>query len=296
MSALVFFGALEIGLIYGLVGIGVLLTFRLLNFPDLTVEGSFPLGSAVTATWIVSGGSPWFALVMGFVAGAISGLLTAFLSVRFKILHILAGILTMIALFSINIRIMGKPNISLLGEETIITPLRELEVAIYLLRPALMFVLVFVCSLVISRFLLSDAGLALRATGANPRMIRANGGDSRLYIYIGLALSNALVALSGGLFTQSVGFADVTSGVGTIVVGLASVILGETIFQARSIWIIIFAAVLGSIIYRLAIGLALSYGVFGLNASDLNLVTAALVTLAMLAPELRASLARRKAT
>lgn len=294
MSALAFFGAIEIGLVYGLVGIGVLLTFRYLDFPDLTVEGSFPLGGAATAMWIISGGSPWTALAVGFFAGALSGLLTALLSVRFRILHILAGILTMIALFSINIRIMGKPNVSLLGEETIITPLRDMDYALYLLRPALLLAVVAVVVVLVSRFLLSDAGLTMRATGANPKMVRANGGNSKVFIYLGLALSNALVALAGGLFTQSSGFADVTSGVGTIVVGLAAVILGETLFRTRSIWIIVTAAVLGSIIYRLVIAFALSRGIFGLQASDLNLVTAALVTFAMLAPNLKASLKRQK--
>lgn len=295
MSALAFFGAVELGLVYGLVGVGVLLTFRHLSFPDLTVEGSFPLGGAVTATWIVAGGSPWTALALGFSAGALSGLVTSVLSVRFRILHILAGILTMIALFSVNIRVMGKPNVSLLGEETIITPLRDMDAPLYLLRPALMLALVAVSVALLARFLLSDAGLALRATGSNPRMVRANGGDSGMYVHLGLALSNALVALAGGLFTQSSGFADVTSGVGTIVVGLAAVILGETLFRSRSIWVMVAAAVVGSIIYRLAIAFALSRGVFGLQASDLNLVTAALVTFAMLAPGIRARYLRRKA-
>ena len=292
MSALAFFGAIELGLIYGLVGVGVLLTFRNLDFPDLTVEGSFPLGGAVTATWIVMGGSPWLALAMGFIAGALSGLLTALLAVKFKILHILAGILTMIALFSINIRVMGRPNASLLGETTIITFLRDLDVTLYLARPALMLAIIAVCVFLVSRFLLSDVGLAMRATGSNAKMVRANGGNSKGYVYLGLALSNALVALAGGLFSQSSGFADVTSGVGTIVVGLAAVILGETLIRARSIWIIVSAAVIGSIIYRLVIALALSHGIFGLQASDLNLVTAALVTIAMLSPSIRASYAR----
>ena len=288
MSSLAFFGAIEIGLIYGLVGLGVLLTFRFLNFPDLSVEGSFPLGGAVAASWIVTGGSPWTALVLALLAGGLSGLVTALLSVRFGILHILAGILTMIALFSINIRIMGRPNVALLGEDTIITPLRDWQMDLYLARPILMLAFALLSIVLISRFLLSDIGLAMRVTGSNARMVRANGGNSDAYIYFGLALSNALVALAGGLFSQTSGFADVTSGVGTIVVGLAAVVLGETLFRSRSIWIKVAAAIVGSIVYRLFIAFALSFGLFGLQASDLNLVTAILVTVAMLAPRLRA--------
>ena len=287
MSPIAFFGALELGLIYGFVGIGVLLTFRFLNFPDLTVEGSLPLGSAVAAVWIVMGGNPWIALIMAVIAGGISGLVTAVLALRFGILHILASILTMIALFSINIRIMGRPNIALLGEDTIITPLRDLDLSLYISRPTLMLIIVLVLSAILIWYLLTDSGLALRATGNNPKMIRANGGNSNFYIYVGLAVSNAFVALAGALFSQSNGFADVTSGVGTIVVGLAAVILGEAIFRTRSIWLIVTAVIIGSILYRLIIALALSFGIFGLQASDLNLVTAILVVVAMLTPKMR---------
>lgn len=287
MSAFAFFGALELGLIYGLVGLGVLLTFRYLEFPDLTVEGSFPLGGAVTAAWIVAGGDPWTGLLLALAAGALSGLFTAMLTVRFGILHILAGILTMIALFSVNIRIMGRPNIALLGEILIITPLRDTDLALYVSRPLLMLVIVAIIAAALIRYLLSDAGLALRATGGNARMVRLYGGNSNFYVYVGLALSNALVALAGALFSQLSGFADVTGGVGTIVVGLAAVILGESILRSKSIWIAVGATLLGSIIYRLFIALALSFNLFGLKPSDLNLVTALLVIFAMLAPQLR---------
>lgn len=287
MSAIALFGALEIGLIYGLVGLGVLLTFRHLDFPDLTVEGSFPLGSAVTAAWIVSGGDPWTALLLAVIAGAFAGLFTAWLSIKLGILHILAGILTMIALFSINIRVMGRPNTALFSETTIITPLRDMDISLYMARPALMALIVVICILLLGRYLLSDAGLALRATGGNSRMVRAYGGSSNLYVYIGLAISNGIVALAGALFAQASGFADITSGVGTIVVGLAAVILGEAILRSRTIWVVICAAVLGSLVYRIAISFALAADLFGLKASDLNLVTTILVIVAMMAPRLR---------
>ena len=293
MSTIALFGAIEIGLIYGLVGIGVLLTFRYLSFPDLTVEGSFPLGAAVAAAWIVTGGDPWTALLLAFTAGVVSGIVTAGLSLRFGILHILASILTMIALFSINIRIMGRPNISLLGETTMLTGFAEWGLPLYQMRPLLMLVICAACIAIVTFFLLTDAGLALRATGQNARMVRSLGSNSDTFIYIGLGLSNGLVGLGGALFAQTSGFADVTSGVGTIVVGLAAVILGETLLRSRSIWIAIIATVIGSIIYRVVIALALSFGIFGLQASDLNLVTAVLVTGALLAPAARRQLIRK---
>ena len=293
MSAVAFFGALEIGLIYGVVALGVYLTFRSLDFPDLTVEGTFPMGGAVAAAGIVSGMDPWSATVLAFAVGGSAGLVTAFLAVKCGVLHLLAGILVMFAAFSVNIRIMGRPNISLLGEDTVFTPLDNLALDSIYARPLLCGVMALILLALMTRFLLSEFGLATRATGANARMTRAQGGSPGFYVFCGLALSNGLVALGGALFAQSGGFADVTSGVGTIVVGLAAVILGETLFRSRRIWVILLSCVLGSVIYRLAVALALSSGVFGLRASDLNLVTAALVALALVAPKLRALILRR---
>ena len=293
MSAVAFFGALEIGLIYGVVALGVYLTFRSLDFPDLTVEGTFPMGGAVVAAGIVAGMDPWSATVFAFAVGAAAGIVTAFLSVKCGILHLLAGILVMFAAFSVNIRIMGRPNISLLGEETIFSPLEDSALDIVHARPLLCGLIALLLLALLTRFLLSEFGLATRATGANPQMTRAQGGSPGFYVFCGLALSNGLVALGGALFAQSGGFADVTSGVGTIVVGLAAVILGETLFRSRRIWILLLSCVLGSVIYRLAVALALSSGVFGLRASDLNLVTAALVALALIAPRMRALIAER---
>ncbi len=295
MSSFAFFGALEYGLIYGLVGLGVFITFRLLEFPDLTVEGSFPLGAAVAASWIVSGGDPWSGLALGALAGAVAGLATAFLAVRCGIIHIVASILTMIALFSINIRIMGRPNIALLGVDTIMDFFPGSGEEIFL-RTAACAAVVVPCAALLIRFLLSDAGLAFRATGANPRMMRTLGVDTRIHIYGGLALSNALVGLAGGLFAQIAGFADVTSGVGTIVFGLAAVILGEALAPGRSMLVLVCACIIGSLAYRLFVAFALSAGVFGLQASDLNLVTAALVAVALMAPRLRRMRLRTRKT
>lgn len=287
MSQIAFWGAVELGLVYAFVGMGVYLAFRVLDFPDLTVDGSFPLGAAVTAVLIITGVNPWLAALVAMVAGAIAGLVTAVLNVRFRILHLLASILTMIALFSVNLRVMGRPNVALINADTMLSPFFGLGLSDYLVRPLFVGVLVLIALLVVWRFLESDTGLAMRATGANPRMARAQGVDTSRQIYFGMALSNALVALAGALFAQTNGFADVTSGVGTIVVGLAAVIIGETLLGSRGILIALVGCVLGSILYRIAIQLALSSDVLGLQASDLNLVTAVLVTIALVLPRLR---------
>lgn len=284
MSTIAFFGAIEIGLVYGLVALGVFLSFRVLNFPDLTVDGSFPLGAAVTATLIVGGVDPFLATAAAVLAGAMAGLVTAFLNVRFNILHLLASILTMIALFSVNIRIMGRPNVAIINDETILTPLLGLGLAGYIVNPLVAGMVVLIAVGLLARFLTSDFGLAMRATGANPRMARAQGVPTAVHIYSGMALSNGLVALAGALFAQTNGFADVTSGVGTIVVGLAAVILGETLLRTRILLLALIACIIGSVLYRIAVGLALNADFLGLQASDLNLVTAVLVALALILP------------
>ncbi|HDY7999221.1 TPA: ABC transporter permease [Vibrio vulnificus] len=293
MSAFAFFGALEIGLLYGLVALGVYLTFRVLDFPDLSVDGSFPMGAAVAATAIVAGVNPWLATGMAILAGAMTGWVTAFLAVRCGILHLLASILTMIAAFSINIRIMGRPNLALLGEETILTPFESLGDPMFI-RPLVVGILVLISSWLVVRLLNSDFGLGLRATGVNARMVRAQGGSTSFYTYFGLALSNGFVGFAGALFAQTNSFADVTSGVGTIVVGLAAVILGQTLIPGRKIWVAVVAVIVGSVLYRLAVAFALSSGIFGLQASDLNLVTAVLVAIALIAPKLKGNMAIKK--
>ena len=287
MSQIAFWGAVELGLVFAFVAIGVYLAFRVLDFPDLTVDGSFPLGAAVAAVLIIAGLNAWVASAVAMVAGSVAGLVTAMLNVRFKILNLLASILTMIALFSVNLRVMGKPNVALLNQETMLTPFYGQGIPEYLVRPLFVFLLVAVVVFLVWRFLESDAGLAMRATGANARMARAQGVQTDSQIYLGIALSNALVALGGALFAQTNGFADVTSGVGTIVVGLAAVIIGETLFGKRGLLMALIGCILGSIAYRLAIQLALSSDVLGLKASDLNFVTAVLVAVALVLPRLR---------
>lgn len=287
MNLVAFVGAIEIGLVFGLVALGVFLSFRVLNFPDLTVDGSFPLGAAVTATLIVNSADPYLATAIAIIAGALAGLLTAFLNLRFGILHLLASILTMIALYSINLRIMGRPNVAILNEPTVLSPFQGLGLANMYVKPLFAGVVVVAAAVLLARFLLSDYGLAMRATGANPRMARAQGVDTTRTTYVGMAISNGLVALAGALFAQINGFADVTMGTGTIVVGLAAVIVGEAIFGSRSLIAWIVGCIAGSIIYRVAVAIALNAGFLGLNASDLNLVTAVLVAVALILPGAR---------
>lgn len=287
MSAIAFFGALELGLVYAFVGLGVFLAFRVLDFPDLTVDGSLPLGAGVAAVAILASIDPWIATLMAAVAGSCAGLVTATLNQRFRILHLLASILTMIALFSVNLRIMGRPNVAILNQATIVTPFYDLGLQSYIVRPLFLAVLVAAGVILIGLFLTSEFGLAMRATGANPRMARAQGINTGFQVYVGMALSNALVAVAGALFAQTNGFADVTAGVGTIVIGLAAVIIGQTLFRFGGIWVALIGCVVGSIVYRVAIQFALAADFLGLKASDLNLVTAVLVALALILPRLR---------
>ena len=269
--------------------LGVLLSFRVLDFPDLTVDGSFPLGAAVAATANVGDLDPFLATGLAVLAGALAGLVTAVLNVRFRILHLLASILVMIALYSINLRIMGRPNVALLTEPTVLTPFEAFLPALWL-RPLLALAVVALVAALLSRFLLSEAGLAMRAVGVNPRMAEAQGVRVGTTTLLGMALSNALVALAGALFAQMNGFADVTIGTGTIVVGLASVIVGETVLPLRGVVGAVLGCVVGSVLYRLAVALALEADVLGLQASDLNLITALLVGTALVLPATRSRL------
>jgi putative ABC transport system permease protein len=295
LSTVAFLGAVELGLIYGLVAIGVYLSFRVLNFPDLTVDGSFPLGAAVVAAAITGGLGPWLGTALAVAAGALAGLVTALLNVRFKILHLLASILTMIALYSINIRVMGRPNVALLGEATVLTPFEGLGLPSMWLRPLLLLIVVALVTALLVRFLGSEIGLAMRATGVNPRMAEAQGIRVGAVTCLGMALSNGLVGLAGALFAQVNGFADVTLGTGTIVVGLAAVIIGETLVPRAGVAAAVVGCLLGSVFYRIVVALALEADFLGLEASDLNLVTAVLVGIALILPATRARLLARRA-
>jgi putative ABC transport system permease protein len=291
MSLIASLGAIEIGLIFGLVALGVFLSFRIINFPDLTVDGSFPLGGAVAATLIVAGWNPFAATAVAMVAGGLAGYLTAWLNVRLRIMQLLASILVMIALYSVNLRVMGKPNVALINDATVFSLVEFGGLPDYWLKPLVLLVVVIAAKVLIDLFFASEVGLAMRATGSNPRMARAQGiSTDRLTVW-GLALSNALVALAGALFVQSQGGADISMGIGTIVIGLAAVIIGETILPARSLIVTTLACILGAVLYRFFIALALNSDFIGLKAQDLNLVTAVLVGLALLVPSYKRKLA-----
>lgn len=288
MNTIQFLGALELGLLYALVTIGVYLTFRAINFPDLTVDGTFPLGAAVSAALIVNGVNPWLATIVAIFAGSVAGFITGYLHVRWKILGLLAGILTMTALYSINLRIMGRPNIALLTEPTIFSFFTGSHSVLISIAG-----IIFLVVILLYGFLTSQYGLGLRAIGINPRVSPSYGINVGRMTLIGLALSNALVALAGAIFAQAHGFADVSMGNGTLITGLASVIVGESIFHKHNIFVVLLSCVLGSILYRLAIALALNAQITGLQASDLNIITALIVVFAMLVPQLRQKLTRK---
>jgi putative tryptophan/tyrosine transport system permease protein len=279
-----FVGALETGLVFALVALGSYLTFRVLDFPDLTIEGSFPLGGAVAAKLMVMGVDPLSASFAGAAAGAIAGLVTAFLNIRLRILHILASILTAIALYSVNLRIMGGPNVGLLNLDTVFSFGERLGLSSRYAPIAILLVVVIIAKIALDIFLSTGVGLAMRASGANPRMAKANGVNVDRMLTLGLGIANGLAGLAGALFAQMLGAADVSMGIGVIVVALAAVIGGTALMPSRLVPMLTLACVLGSILYRLAIALALNSNFIGLSASDVNLVTAILVAIALFAP------------
>ncbi|HIZ52132.1 MAG TPA: ABC transporter permease [Candidatus Pseudomonas excrementavium] len=294
MSLFSLFGALEVGLIFSLVALGVFISFRLLRFPDLTVDGSFPLGGAVCAVLIANGMDPFLATLIATLAGALAGMVTAVLNVHLKIMDLLASILMMIALYSINLRIMGRPNIPLIMEPTMFSILQPDWLADYIARPLILLMVVLVAKVLLDAYFSTRQGLAIRATGSNPRMSRAQGVNTGAMVILGMAISNALVGLAGAMFVQTQGGADISMGIGTIVIGLAAVIIGESILPARRIIFLTLAVVIGAVIYRFFIALALNSDFIGLQAQDLNLITAVLVVIALVIPLIKQRLSRRR--
>ncbi len=274
-------GALELGLIYGVMALGVYLTFRVLNFPDLTVDGSFTTGAATAAALIGSGVNPVLATLTGGAAGVIAGIITGLLYTKGRIDGLLAGILTMIALWSINLRIMGKANFPLLRAETVFTPMKDASLLGTWVGVAILFAGVLVLKFIVDWFLSTNLGLSVQATGDNGPMIRSFGVSTDFTSIMTLGISNGMVALCGALVAQYQGFADISMGVGLILVGLASVILGQAVFGQRFIWVATLAVVFGAVLYRLIIFGALRVG---FNPNDMKLITAVLVIAALLLP------------
>ncbi|CAG5082558.1 ABC-type uncharacterized transport system, permease component [Thermobacillus xylanilyticus] len=272
-------GSVEAGLLYALMALGVYITFRILDFPDLTVDGSFTTGGAIAAVMINAGYSPWLATAAALAGGLVAGSLTGLLHAKGKINGLLSGILMMIALYSINLRILGRPNMSLLGMDTIFPPIERDRRWMLLIVIAVVIVII---KLLIDAFLKTDLGLALRATGDNAKMIGSFGANTDTTKIIGVSLSNGLVALSGAVIAMQQGFADISMGIGMIVIGLASVIIGEALFGAKTVFRATLAVVLGSIVYRIVVALALR--VDWLESSDVKLITAIIVIIALVVP------------
>ncbi|HLS41730.1 MAG TPA: ABC transporter permease [Paenalcaligenes sp.] len=294
MSEYSIYGALELGLIFALVALGVLISFRVLRFPDLTVDGSFPLGGACAAVLISNGVDPFTATIVATGAGAIAGMITGLLNVKLKIMDLLASILMMIALYSINLRIMGRPNVPLISEPTVFSILQPASIPDFKAKVLIMLVIVVLVKLALDWFFSTEKGLAMRATGSNPRMARSQGVATGAMVLLGMAISNALVAMAGALYAQSNGNADISMGIGTIVIGLAAVIVGESILPSRRLVVATLAVIIGAVLYRFFIAMALNADFIGLGAQDLNLVTAILVTVALVIPIIKRKLKPKK--
>ncbi|MDO5730664.1 ABC transporter permease [Corynebacterium sphenisci] len=284
--------AVELGIIYGVMALGVFLTFRVLNFADLTVDGSFTTGAATAAVAILAGWNPFLAIGAGFLAGFAAGLVTGLLHTKGHIDGLLAGILTQIGLWSVNLRIMGSANVPLLRADTAFTPLREAGLLGGWASVAILAAVVAAVTGLVIWFLTTDFGLAVRATGDNDPMIRSLGVSTDRTKMFTLAMSNGLVGACGAVVAQFQGFADISMGIGLILVGLASVIMGQAVFGRRLLWLSVVAVVFGAVLYRLIIFAALE---LGLNPNDMKFITAALVVVALLLPRWRAVLTRRKA-
>lgn len=288
----VWLGVLEQGLLWGVMVLGVYITFRVLDFPDLTVDGSFTLGAAVAARLIFEGYDPWLGTSLALICGLSAGAITGFLNTKLKIAPLLSGILMMIALYSVNLRIMGnKSMLSLLRMDTIYTDVTILGIPQGFAVLALGLVAVLLTGHLIYGFLQTEIGLALRATGDNEQMIRSLGVNTNTTKIIGLAIGNGLVALSGALVAQYQSFSDVGMGIGMIVVGLASVIVGEVIFGNKTLRRALIAVLLGSIVYRAVIAIVMR---MGLPTTDLKLFTAVLVVVAMSSPLIKGKLLSRQ--
>lgn len=281
----------EQGFLFAFLGLGVLITFRFFRFPDLTAEGSYPLGGAVAAALLVEGTDPFLASFAAAGAGAVAGTVTALIHTKLRINNIIAGIIAMTALYSVNLRVMGKANVPLLNTPTVFSETVDrlnrlgfsLHDNVYTTIPIAL-VLLVCAGLLLIWFFATDLGLAVRATGQNETMIASLGVDTDRTKIVGLALSNAFIAFSGALVAQNHGFADIGMGIGILVTGAAAVLIGEAIFGDRTVAWWVLAAICGTVIYRLLVALALRVG---LQPVDLRLVTAVLLLLALTIPRWR---------
>ncbi len=280
-------GAISLGLLWSIMTLGVYLTYRILDVADLSVEGTIALGGAVAARMIAGGVNPWIATLCALVSGLLGGFVTGILHTKLKIPALLSGILTMIALYSINLRVMGKANTSLLRADTIFTPLENLGIDKNIAVLILGLILVIIVSVIIYWFFGTELGSAIRATGNNQNMVRAQGINTSTMIIIGLVLSNGLVAFSGAIIAQYQSYSDVQMGTGSIVIGLASLIIGEVIVGTRTFKRTLVALAIGAVVYRIIIACVLK---LGMNANDLKLFTAITVAFCLCLPMIKSGI------
>jgi putative ABC transport system permease protein len=301
-------GALTVGLILSLLALGVFISFRVFSFPDITADGSVTLGASIAAVLLVRGTEPLVASAAGFCGGALAGAATGVLHTKFKINGLLAGILVMTALYSVNLHVMGKSNVPLLSTVTLVSSAESVGVRILGSSAGLdllgwrvsvrdlsvllsAYGIIGLVAVTLYVFFRTDLGTAMRATGNNSQMMRALGVNVGNMIVLGLALSNGLIALSGALLAQYQGFADVQMGIGMVVWGLASVIIGEALVGTQQLGFVIIGAVMGSVLFRLLVAIALRAG---LNPNDLKLITAAFVFAALVLPDMIGTLGRKR--
>ncbi|MEA5005275.1 MAG: hypothetical protein VB022_02570 [Rikenellaceae bacterium] len=290
MSLLI--GALTIGLILSLLALGMFISFKIYNFADITAEGSITLGASIAAALIVSGMNPLSATLIAMAGGFVAGTLTGIIHTKFNINGLLAGILMMTALYSVNLHIMGKSNLPLMSQETLVSLAGNISFIPDNDTAVLVVILAFVALIGIALYLFfkTNLGTAMRATGNNPQMIRALGVNTGLMITLGLGMANALIALSGAILAQYQGFADVQMGIGMMVWGLASVIIGEAIIGGGSVGMLIIGSIMGSVIFRLLVAVALR---LGMNPNDLKLITALFVFIALVLPYITKKMKKR---
>ncbi|MFW5701841.1 MAG: ABC transporter permease [Bacteroidota bacterium] len=290
-------GSVTIGLILSFLAIGVFISFRIFDFPDITAEGSFAFGGAVGATLIVLGLDPFVATFIAFCGGMLAGTITGVLHTKFKINELLASILVMTAAYSINLHVMGRSNLPLMNEITLFTYFEKFTGWIYaeetvnllgwqvftrdLIVMIITFAIVALVALALFWFFRTNLGASMRATGDNPQMIRALGVNTEMMIVVGLAISNGMIAMSGAMLAQYQGFADVQMGLGMLVWGIASLIIGESLIGEKSVGFVIVGAIIGSVLFRLLVAIALKWG---MDPNDLKLITAIFVFLALILP------------
>ena len=285
-------GGATLGIIWAIMALGLYLTYRVLNYADLTVDGSLTLGGAISAVCVASGVQPILAILIATLGGMLAGSVTGFLHTKFKIPDLLAGILTQFGLYSINLRIMGKANFGLLNQTTLFSQIKAMGVPSKWAGFLVGIVFAVVLIIVIYCFFGTEIGCALRATGNNPNMVRAMGSNTKIYIVLGLVVGNGLVAMAGGLLAQYQGYADINMGVGTIVIGLAAIMIGEVLYSKRTYIHRLTGVVIGSVVYRIIIAFVLRISltanlVIKITADDMKLITAIIVVIALVAPTLK---------